>query len=117
MRDKDTRLIFEAYNEPSKGELAQNRIMQQDIEEELSEEERKRAEEVYAIGLADREQGNKQKPSISTFGLYSDYYNRGFYGMPFEAEPRSKEEDDELFAKAWGDNIAAKYERDSRTGR
>ncbi len=80
-------------------------------------EAKKKAEEAYAIGQGDREQGNKQKPSISTFGLYSDYYNRGFYDMPFEAEPRSKEEDDELFAKAWGDDIAAKYERDSRTGR
>ena len=45
MRDKDSQLIFEAYNEPSKGELAQNEIMQQDIEDELSEEERRKAEE------------------------------------------------------------------------
>ena len=117
MKDKDSQLIFEAYNEPSRGELAQNRIMQQDIEDELSEEERRKAEEAYAIGQADREQGNEQKPALTTFGLYSDYYTRGYYGMSFEAEPKSKEERDADFANAYGANIAAKYERDARTGR
>ena len=77
----------------------------------------RKAREIYEIGIEDKKNGEPQKPALTAFGSYSDYYTRGYYNMPFEAEVKSKEERDRDFSNAYGKDIEAHYARKSRSGR
>ena len=102
-------LIQKGHEESEAKELADGFLKYRgnDADPEVSEESP--ARKAYNAGRTDKREGNKQKPALTTFGKYNDYYTRGYYGMDFEVPERSEEEDGETFAKAYGKDIAASY--------